>query len=601
MIHKRGVKKSQTERPLNIEKMHDTVFKHKSYNWIIPINLIFSLTIMTQDFYNYPFLYIQKMQKLYEALKNSKHGASPSIESFQQSMMQVGLKFWENVWQNPEHMLDAQKRYFDMLNNPQTPASQYQRYFKSNLWNTSPVYQWMKDVYIKTAEWMIETIEEETLGFTRQEREKLMFFTRQWIEGMNPRNFPMTNPEVIQEMLDTGGENFLKGLDNLIRDVEKGVVSMTDTSAFQVGENIATTKGAVIYRNRMMELIQYAPTTGNVHKEPLLIIPPWINKYYILDLTSQNSMIKWLIDQGHTVFCISWVNPDESFRDIEFKDYMHDGVLTALKIINDICHTKQANVIGYCIGGTLLAMTLAWLKGKKRSNPVHSATFLTTLLDFEQAGDLKVFIDRDQVESLNTALLDQGVMDGKAMSLTFSMLRASDLIWSFIINNYLLGRDPVPFDLLYWNSDSTNLPAKMHCDYLSSFYLDNKLAKGEYVLDSIKLDLKAIDTSAYFLSTREDHIAPWQATQTGAELYGGDHTFILAGSGHVAGVINPPAKDKYGYEENGKHYAGSWWIHWQKWIENQNNSEPVLARNHLGNYNFKEIEQAPGTYVLKKL
>lgn len=555
---------------------------------------------MAADIYHYQILYFQKLQHLYEALNNSRTETSPALEAFQNSMMQVGMKFWASVWQNPDHMFEAQQRYFEMLQNPEPPHSSYARYFKSDFWKSAPLYCWIKDIYLKTAEWVIETIEAETLGFSEDDREKLRFLARQWVESMNPRNFPLTNPDVINEMIDTKGENFLKGMDNLIQDVEKGVVTMTDTSAFSLGVNVATTKGSVIYRNRMMELIQYAPTTQKVFKEPLLIIPPWINKYYILDMTENNSFIQWLVNQGHTVFCISWVNPDESYRDVEFKDYMHEGVLKALDIANTICMTKQANVIGYCIGGTLLAMTLAWLKGKKKSNPIQSATFLTTLLDFQHAGDLKVFIDKQQVASMNQALIDRGVMDGKTMSMTFSLLRASDLIWSFVINNYFLGRDPVPFDLLYWNSDSTNLPAKMHCDYLSSFYLENRLADGNYNLDGVQLDISTVDTPAYFLSTREDHIAPWQATKTGADLYGGDHEFVLAGSGHIAGVINPPHKDKYGYEVNDTTFKGSWWPHWQEWLVGKNVSEQIRARKTLGNEKYKPLHDAPGTYVLKK-
>ena len=556
---------------------------------------------MMQDFYNYQFLYMQKLQQLYEAFQNSKNQTSPALESFHQSMMQVGMKFWENVWQNPNHMIEAQQRYLEMLQSPETPHSSYEKYFKSDFWDSMPYYNWIKDIYLKTAEWMIETIEEETLGFSPEEREKLRFITRQWVEGINPRNFPLSNPDVVKEMLETRGENFLKGMDNLIQDVKNGTVSMTDTTAFTVGENIATTKGSVIYRNNLIELIQYAPTTKKVAKEPILIIPPWINKFYILDLTPKNSYIKWLVDQGHTVFCISWVNPDESYRDIGFANYMHDGVLKATEVANTICDTKQLNAIGYCIGGTLLAMTMSWLKGKRKDSPFLTATFLTTLLDFEQAGDLKVFIDKQQIEGLNKALIEKGVMDGKTMSLTFSLLRASDLIYSFIINNYFLGRDPAAFDLLYWNSDSTNLPAKMHCDYLQSFYLENKLAKGTYILDGVELDLTKLETPAYFLSTKDDHIAPWASTKAGADIYGGETQFVLAGSGHIAGVINPPHKNKYGYEIEGQSHGGSWWLHWQRWINKYNYGEPVSPRKHLSNKTYKILDHAPGKYVFDKI
>ena len=518
--------------------------------------------------------------------------------------MRVGARFWQNVINNPAQILDAQAQFFSMLQKPVTndnTKSPYERYFQSDLWRDTPFFQWIKNTYIRTAEWMIETIEEEALGFDEDERAKLLFITRQMIEGMNPRNFPFTNPDVIREAIETKGENFLRGLDNLINDIRKGTLSMTDDSAFKVGEDIASTKGQVIYRNRMMELIHYTPTTKKVFKEPLVIIPPWINKYYILDLREDNSFIKWMVDQGHSVFCISWNNPDETHADDGFNDYMHDGALKAIEIANEIHGTEKCNVIGYCIGGTLLAMTQAWLKGSDKPSPIQSATYLTTLLNFEKAGELKVFIDRQQVKTLNKTLMKTGVMDGRTMAVTFALLRASDLIWSFVVNNYLLGRDPVPFDLLYWNSDSTNLPAAMHCDYLASLYLDNELARGKYDLDGVTLDLTTIHTPSYFLSTRDDHIAPWEATEMGADLLSGDKTFVLGGSGHIAGVINPPAKNKYGYEVNGQRHEGSWWPHWQEWITQKNSANQIDPDMLTGHKAHKPLCPAPGEYVRKKI
>jgi polyhydroxyalkanoate synthase subunit PhaC len=565
---------------------------------------------MEHDIWHYQIQYMQRLQKLQDVLKKRKPQSEEPLQVFQNSMIQVGAKFWNNVWQNPNHIMDAHKRFFETLNSPADKVhSSYAKYFKSDLWDSAPYFQWIRDIYIKTAEWAIETTEEESLGFSGEEKDKLMFMTRQWIESLNPRNFPATNPEIWRETIETKGENFLKGIDNLIGDIERGAMSMTDQTAFQVGKNIATTKGSVIFKNKMMELIQYAPTTDKVNKTPVVIIPPWINKYYILDLTPETSMIQWMVNQGHTVFCISWANPDESFREIEFKDYMHDGALKAIEVANDICGTDSAHAVGYCIGGTLLAMTQAWLAGHKKSktpNPIATATFITTLLDFESAGDLKIFIDKDQVQTIKKIITDRGVMDGKAMAMTFSLLRASDLIWSFVINNYMMGRTPMPFDLLYWNGDSTNLPAAMHGDYLQSFYLNNDLTKGDYILDDIQLDLTKITTPAYFISTRDDHIAPWMATQSGANLYGKGKnvTFVLGGSGHVAGVVNPPAKNKYGFEvmtdDNNTRHDGSWWTHWQKWTEKLNNHETISARKALGNASYKIIDAAPGKYVLQK-
>ena len=556
---------------------------------------------MMENFLNYQLLYMQKLQKLYKVFSERSNTSSTFFSTYQKSMVQLGFKLWGGTWQNPQHLHDAHQKYLKLLCSSDSPPSNYEKYYQSEIWQNSPYFFWIKDVYLKTAEWVLETIDEESLAFSKDDREKIRFITRQWIEALNPRNFPLTNPDVIKETLETKGDNFLKGLDNLIRDLENGKITTTDNSAFELGVNIATTKGSVIYRNKMMELIQYSPTTKNVSKVPLLIIPPWINKYYILDLSEENSFIKWLVDQGHTVFCISWANPDKTFKEIEFKDYMHDGALQALEVINNICENKKTNVIGYCIGGTLLAMTLAWLKGSNQSNPILSATFLTTLLDFKHAGDLKVFIDNEQLEELSKDVIKNGVMDGKIMNLSFSLLRASDLIWSFIINNYLLGREPDSFDLLYWNNDSTNLPANMHCDYLSSFYIDNKLINGSYILDGVKLKLNEIKIPAYFLSTQEDHIAPWKSTKAGEEVYGGESKFVLAGSGHIAGVINPPYKRKYGYEDNNTFYEGSWWLNWQNWVVNINNLEQVKASKHLGSTEYPVLGAAPGSYVLTKI
>jgi polyhydroxyalkanoate synthase len=417
------------------------------------------------------------------------------------------------------------------------------------------------------------------------------------LDSMNPRNFPFLNPDIIEETLSTQGQNLLKGMENLTRDIENGFITMVDSNAFEIGRNIAITKGQVSYRNNLMELIRFEPTTNEAYAEPLLIIPPWINKYYILDLAEENSFIKWLVGQGHKVYCISWVNPDASHAHIGFEDYITDGVMQAAQEIQSVEGANTPiNAMGYCIGGTLLGLVLASLSGQNKSNPFQSATFLTTLLDFEHAGDIKNFIGVDQLESLNSMIAKDGVMDGRVMSLTFSLLRSSDLIWNFVINNYFLGREPMAFDLLYWNSDVTNLPAAMHMDYLKSFYMDNALAKGEYKIFGQKLDLKTIKTPAYFLATQDDHIAPHKAVKEGAALYGGAHEYVLAGSGHIAGVINPPHKNKYGYEANGEKHEGSWWLHWQKWINSRNKGTKHKPIGFQG----KTYGNAPGTYVFKK-
>lgn len=573
--------------------------------------------------------YFQKLQELQLVLldryKREPTSSVPAADPF--NLSDVTARIWANIFRDPQHFWESQTRLYAQAMTlwQQTPENRnidqkteaYQKYFKNAFWDNSFLFKTVKETYLMTALWLLNTIEEETLGLNKADKERTTFFLRQYIEAMNPRNFPLTNPEVIEETLNTHGENLIKGLDNLIHDIEKGrkfpAVSMTDETAFRIGGNIAATKGAVVFENDYMEMIQYEPTTETVFKTPLLIVPPWINKYYILDLKPENSFIGWLVDQGHRVFVISWVNPDKRFSDKGFKDYMDHALLKALDVVNAICETKQANVIGYCIGGTLLAMTLAYLEANQIPSPVSSATFMTTLLDFEQAGDLKVFIDEEQLQTLDKIMEEQGVLDGETMKMTFSMLRAGDLIWSFVVNNYLLGRDPVPFDLLYWNNDATNLPAAIHHDYLSSMYLNNRLAKGDYALNGTRLDLGRIETPSYFLSAQEDHIAPWKATYDGARLFGGATVFTLAGSGHVAGVVNPPHKNKYGYRtaekiiknadswlKSSTPHNGSWWPHWQEWIKKQNKNETIPPSRALGNKIFQKKRAAPGKNVLRK-
>ncbi|MGB0719685.1 MAG: PHA/PHB synthase family protein, partial [Bdellovibrionales bacterium] len=402
------------------------------------------------------------------------------------------------------------------------------------------------------------------------------------------------------------------GFEHLIEDLKAGhgelKIRTTDENAFKLGENIATTKGAVVYQNDLMQLIQYAPTIKEVFKRPLLIIPPWINKYYILDLRPDNSFIKWAVGQGHTVFVVSWVNPSPKLAQKRFEDYMQEGVIAALDQIKSITQQPDCNVVGYCLGGTLLSITLAWLERHKQAGRVKSATFLTTLMDFEHAGDMKLFMDDEQLELMNREMAETGVLQAKKLQQTFSLLRANDLIWSFVINNYLMGKEPFPFDLLYWNDDSTNMPAAMHSFYLRKLYRDNLLVKpGGIEMDATPIDIATIKTPAYFLSTRDDHIAPWQATYQGTQILSGPVTFTLAASGHIAGVVNPPTKEKYCYWSSdktpdnadewlgsAKETAGSWWPHWQNWIKDFG-GDKVKAREIKS-----PIEPAPGGYVRVK-
>jgi polyhydroxyalkanoate synthase len=445
-------------------------------------------------------------------------------------------------------------------------------------------------------------------GMDDKTAQKVDFYTRQFVDAMSPTNFVMTNPEVLRRTAETGGENLLKGLSNLLTDLERGQgnlrIRMTDESKFKVGENIAVTPGKVVYQNDLMQLIQYTPTTEKVLKRPLLILPPWINKFYILDLRPKNSFIRWAVDQGHTVFVVSWVNPDERLAEKGFEDYMLEGPYAALEAIEKATGEKSVNAIGYCLGGTLLSATLAHMAAK-RDTRIKSATFFTTMVDFTESGELGVFIDEEQLKALETKMQKRGFLEGREMATTFNMLRANDLIWSFVVNNYLLGQDPFPFDLLYWNDDSTRMPARMHSFYLRRMYQQNDLIKsGGIELLDVKLDLRKIKLPTYILSTREDHIAPWASTYRATQTYTGDIRFVLAASGHIAGVVNPPDAGKYSHWINTElppspeawlsgatELAGSWWPDWQRWVSGQDPAQ-VPARKPKN-----ALEDAPGMYV----
>jgi len=452
-------------------------------------------------------------------------------------------------------------------------------------------------------------------GLDDKTSKKIDFYTRQFVDAIAPSNFVLTNPEVLRATIETGGENLVKGLDNLLKDLERGkgrlMIRMTDLEKFKVGVNIAVTPGKVIYQNDLIQLIQYEPATETVKRRPLLIIPPWINKFYILDLRPENSFIRWAVEQGHTVFVVSWVNPDEKLAEQTFEDYMREGLLAALDALEQATGEREANLIGYCLGGTLLAATLAYMKAKG-DDRIKSATYFVALVDFKEAGELSVFIDEEQLHYLEERMRAHGYLEGADMATTFNMLRANDLIWSFVVNNYLLGKEPFPFDLLYWNSDSTRMPAAMHSFYLRNMYQENKLVvPGGISLAGVPIDVSTITTPSFLLSTREDHIAPWKSTYAATQLYRGPVKFVLAASGHIAGVVNPPGKSKYGHWENAKNpptadewlatakqYPDSWWPVWEKWIAKYAGGE-VPARKP-GDGKLKPIESAPGSYVLVK-
>ncbi len=486
------------------------------------------------------------------------------------------------------------------------------RRFKSDEWQQNLVFDHIKQSYLLTAHWIRDTVRAVD-GMDAKTAAKVDFHTRQFIDALAPTNFAMTNPDVLRATMESGGENLVKGLTNLLDDLERGegrlAIKMTDSDAFEVGGNIATTPGKIVYQNDLMQLIQYSPTTETVYKRPLLIVPPWINKYYILDLREKNSFIKWAVSQGITVFVVSWVNPDADLAAKSFTDYMLEGPIAALGAVEQATGMREINAIGYCIGGTLMAATLAYLTAKG-DDRVKSITFFTTMVDFEKPGELGVFIDEEQLSALEERMEKDGYLDGAAMSTTFNMMRANDLIWSFVVNNYLLGKDPFPFDLLYWNSDSTRMPAEMHSYYLRKMYHENKLVEpGGITLDGVSIDLSTLQTPTFILSTKEDHIAPWMSTYRATQIYQGPVRFVLAGSGHIAGVVNPPADPpKYGYYTNTRKpkepekwldgatwHDGSWWPEWEKWLSRHGGGK-VPARVP-GDGALAVLEDAPGSYV----
>ena len=519
------------------------------------------------------------------------------------------LKLWQDtmgLWQSSLLKLMGQDA------RPVAAPQSGDRRFKHEDWQQIFLYDYIKQSYLIAARHLHQTVGK-VEGLDEQTAKKVDFYTRQYIDALSPSNFMLTNPEVMRETVASGGQNLVKGLNNLLEDLVRGGgdqlrLRMTDENAFKLGVNIATTPGKVVFQNDLIQLIQYYPAGGPVFRRPLLVIPPWINKYYILDLREKNSFVKWAIEQGHTVFVVSWVNPDEKLAHKQFEDYLTEGALAALDAIERATGEREVNVIGYCLGGTLLACALGYLaaKGDER---ITSATFLASMIDFREAGELGAFIDEQQVAALEKRMQERGYLEGSAMATTFNMLRSNDLIWSFVVNNYLLGRDPFPFDLLYWNSDSTRMPASMHSYYLRSMYIKNLLAKpGGIELAGVPIDLTRVRTPLYFASTLEDHIAPWRSTYAGARLFTGPVRFVLGGSGHIAGIINPPAAGKYGYWTNPKlpdeaeqwfkgasQHPGSWWPDWAGWIA-QHGGDKVPARLP-GKRGLKAIEDAPGSYA----
>jgi polyhydroxyalkanoate synthase len=543
-------------------------------------------------------------------------------------MVKTMSKVTEYWMSDPRRVLEAQTHllgsYFGIWTNSlrrlaeegsatEEPVRKDKR-FADEDWVKNPFFDVLRQVYLVTADWA-ERLVADTGGLDEHTRHKAQFYMRQITAALSPANFVATNPELYRETVASNGANLVKGLAMLAEDIKAGrgdlKIRQTDTTKFAVGKNMAMTPGKVIAQSDVCQIIQYEATTKEVLKRPLLICPPWINKFYILDLNPQKSFIKWCVDQGQTVFVISWVNPDERHAQKDWESYIREGVNFALDTIEKATGEKEVNAIGYCVGGTLLAAALA-LHAREKDRRIRSATLFTTQVDFTHAGDLKVFVDDEQISALEERMADKGYLDGSKMATAFNMLRSSELIWPYFVNNYLKGQEPLPFDLLYWNSDSTRMPAANHSYYLRNCYLNNMLSKGEMKLAGKTLSLKDIKIPVYNLATREDHIAPAKSVFLGSSRFGGPVDFVLTGSGHIAGVVNPPDKGKYQFWTGGpavgeyedwlktaEETPGSWWPHWQAWIEAQDDRR-VPARKP-GGAQLNAIEEAPGSYVMARV
>ena len=527
-------------------------------------------------------------------------------------MMEAQVALWQGymeLWQS------AGQKMMGQPVKPVASPNRDDRRFRGEDWEENILFDYIKQSYLLSARWLQNTVRD-VEGLEDKTAKKVDFYTTQFVDAMAPSNFVMTNPKVLRETIDSRGENLVKGLQNLLDDLERGGgqlrIRQTDEGAFELGRDIALTPGKIVFQTDLMQLIQYEPVTDKVDKRPLLIIPPWINKYYILDLRPENSWVKWAVDQGYTVFMISWVNPDRSLAEKGFEDYLLEGPVAALDAIEQATGAKEVTAAALCLGGTLLATTLAYnaALGDER---ITAATFMATQVDFSEPGELGVFIDEAQIEALEKRMDEQGgTLDASAMATTFNMLRANDLIWSFVVNNYLLGRDPIPFDLLYWNGDSTRMPGRMHSFYLRKMYQENRLVEpGGIEIAGVPIDLGRVTVPVYVMASREDHIAPWQSAYKACGLYGGPVRFVLGGSGHIAGVTNAPASAKYGHWTNrrlpksaerwlerAESHDESWWVDWRRWSARKSGAK--VAARIPGAGGLAALAPAPGTYVLRK-
>ena len=566
----------------------------------------------------------QLAQNLSERPEQMRNEAETQMLPIAQVSKTLG-EVWQAYLADPQKLMDQQAKlwaqYTEVWNNawaraigqaaaPVAEPSKSDKRFKDPDWVDNSVFDFLKQIYLVSTRWA-QNMVAEAEGIDPHTRQKAKFYVENIANAYSPSNFPLTNPEVLRATLTSNGENLVQGMQRLIKDFSgpdgRLRITQVDGSGFKLGENIATTPGKVIFRNDVFELIQYTPQTARVHAVPLLIAPPWINKFYILDLNEKKSFVRYCVENGLTVFMISWINADTAQGRKSFSDYMRDGFLTAVDVALRASGAEKINTIGFCIGGSLVASSLGYMAAKN-DHRVNSATFFTTQVDFSKAGDLLVYVDEDQVNWIEERMQDKGYLPGGRMADAFNMLRSNDLIWSYVVNNYLLGKDPAPFDLLYWNSDSTRMPAGVHSFYLRECYLNNKLALGKMVLDNVRIDLSRVKVPVYNLACKDDHIAPLPSVFRVGEFFGGETTLVVSGSGHIAGVVNPPSAEKYQYWTNARkaktleewmagaaEHKGSWWPHWLEWITSHSGDK--VSAPFPGEGPFPALCDAPGEYV----
>jgi len=586
---------------------------------------------MLQNFFSDYLVKLQETnQKWWEDLELSRAAAnSPLNKAMQEVNFEDTTKLFESAANQPAALLKIQADWWQqqlqiwqnvaLSANAEDviKAEKGDKRFSHEEWQQDVFFNFIKQSYLLFSKTYLETIDS-IEGLDEKAKERISFFSRQAINALSPSNYIATNPELLKLTLEQNGQNLLTGLEQLKEDAESSAdilkIRMTNNNAFRIGEDVANTPGDVVYQNELFELIQYRPLTEQVNSTPLMIVPPFINKYYILDLREKNSMVRWLLEQGHSVYMISWRNPGSEQRDVEFGDYVTEGVAKAVSAIEDITGQDQVNAAGYCIGGTVLASTIAYYAAKRMKKRIKSASFFTTLLDFSQPGEVGAYINDTILNAIEMQNSAKGYMDGRSLSVTFSLLRENSLYWNYYVDNYLKGNSPVDFDLLYWNSDSTNVAAKTHNFMLRELYLNNKLVQDKGVkIGGVWIDLNKIKIPSYFISAKEDHIALWQGTYRGALNMGGNKTFVLGESGHIAGIVNHPDKEKYGYwtsdtldesaDEwlaNAKHSEGSWWTHWHQWLMSFN-AEEQIEPFPVGSEQFPVLSPAPGDYVKQVL